>query len=100
MKTLGFFSALGLGTLCFGNLPDTPFIANEAIKGVDIVYELDNGKPATYKVEVGSIFSSGQILATGPGGLANLSNKDNRFGSSNWFQFNPSMEIQGRTSTD
>jgi hypothetical protein len=98
MKTLGFFTALGLGTFCFGNLPDSPFIASETIKGVDIVYELENGKTGTYKVEVGSIFSSGQILATGPGGLANLSNKENgsevRIGSNSILQWKSTDELQ------
>jgi hypothetical protein len=98
MKTLVFFTALGIGTFCFGNLPDTPFIASEAIKGVDIIYELDNGKTATSKVDVGSSFTSGQILATGPGGLANLFNQDSkseiRIGSNSILQWKSKDELQ------
>jgi hypothetical protein len=98
MKTLGFFTILGLGTFCFGNLPDTPFIASEAVKGVDIIYELDNGKTATSKVEVGSSFTFGQILATGPGGLANLYNQESksefRIGSNSILQWKSKDELQ------
>ncbi len=98
MKTLGFFTVLGLGTFCFGNLPDTPFIASEAVKGVDIVYELRSGKTSTEKVVTGSTFLSGQILATGPGGLANLSNKETnseiRIGSNSILQWKSKDELQ------
>ena len=98
MKTLAFVTSLWIGTFSFGKLPDTPFIATETIKGVDVVYELDNGKTATNKIEVGSLFSSGQILATGPGGLANLSNKNNRseirIGSNSILQWKSTEELQ------
>jgi len=98
MKTLGIFTSLWIGTFCFGKFPDTPFIATETVKGVDIIYELDNGKTATNKVETGSIFSFGQILATGPGGLANLSNKGNkseiRIGSNSILQWKSKDELQ------
>ena len=98
MKTLGIFTSLWIGTFCFGKFPDTPFIATETLKGVDIIYELDNGKTATNKVETGSIFSFGQILATGPGGLANLSNKGNkseiRIGSNSILQWKSKDELQ------
>jgi hypothetical protein len=65
---------------------------------VDVVYEVDNGKTATKKIEVGSIFSSGQILATGPDGLANLYNQDNRseirIGSNSILQWKSKDELQ------
>jgi len=98
MKTTAYFSAFLLGAFCYGNLPDSPFIATEIIKGVDIVYELDNGKTATNRVEVGNSFTSGQILATGPGGLANLFNQNKRseirIGSNSILQWKSKNELQ------
>ncbi len=49
------------------------FKVDETIKGVDIIFESSPGATATRKVRSNSEFSKSEILATGPGGLCQIS---------------------------